>query len=441
VSASGVGLEVLLILALVLLNGVFAMSEIAIVSSRKSRLRQRAEAGDDGARRALELAESPTRFLSTVQIGITLVGVFAGAYGGASIAGKFDAYFERFPALAPYSEEIALAIVVAAIAYLSLVVGELVPKRIALNHPERIASRVAGPMHSLSYFASPVVKLLSFSTEAIIRLLGIRKSEEPAVTEADLAALLDAGTAAGVFDEEEHALVERVFWLGDQRVTTLMTPRPRIEWLDALDPPEMHRAELIRHRFSHYLVCEGDVDHVIGMVRGKDLLAELLAGRPLDLRAALRKPLFVPENVRALRLLELFRESRVHMAVVIDEYGGVEGVITLNDVLEEITGDLSARADPRVTRRDDGSWLVDASVTMEEFWESLGLEDRRGQERPEYRTLAGLVVTELGRIPRPADTFEANGLRFEVMDMDGYRVDKVLVSPVPAPAVELDEAD
>lgn len=389
---------------------------------------QRAEDGDAGARRALDLQDEPTSFLSTVQIGITLVGVFAGAYGGASIAGPLETTIAGVSALAPWSREIALGIVVVGITYLSLVVGELVPKRIALNAPERVASLVAGPMHMLSRIAAPFVKLLSASTEGLIRLLRVRPSDEPAVTEEDVAALLDVGTAAGIFQEEEHDLVERVFWLGDQRVASLMTPRRRIEWLDLRDSPEVHREEMIRNRFSNYLVCDGEIDQVVGMVRVKDLLAELLAGHPLDVRASIRKPLLVPENLLALRLLEMFRESGIHIAVVFDEYGGVEGIVTLNDVLEEIAGDLHADASARVTRRDDGSWLVDASLTMDEFWEGLGLEDRRAEARREYNTVGGLVVTELRRIPHTADAFEAYGLWFQVVDMDGHRVDKVLVS-------------
>ncbi len=428
--ASGPGFQVLLIFALILLNGVFAMSEIAVVSARKSRLKQRADLGDAHARRALDLAEDPSRFLSTVQIGITLIGVFAGAYGGASLAAHFDDWLGRYPSIEPYSEELALAIVVACITYLSLVVGELVPKRIGLNHPERIASLVAGPMQKLAIVAAPVVHLLSASTDGLLRLLRVREPEGPTVTEADLAALLDAGTAAGVFEEEEHDLVERVFWLGDQRVSALMTPRQKIEWLDVHDPPEAHREELVRNRFSHYLVCDGDVDHVLGIVRVKDLFAALLEGRPLDLHATLRKPLLVPESLRALRLLEMFRESGIHIAVVLDEYGGVEGIVTINDVLEEIAGDLATHAAPRATQRKDGSWLVDASLTMGEFWDVLGLTDRRTGERAEYHTLGGLVVTELGRIPHTSDSFEAHGLHFEVVDMDGNRVDKVLVSPI-----------
>jgi putative hemolysin len=315
------GFEILLIVVLVLVNGVFAMSEIAVVSSRRTRLQQRAEAGDAGASRALALAEHPTRFLSTVQIGITLVGVFAGAYGGASIARKLEVHFQRIASLAPYAEEISLALVVAAITFLSLVVGELVPKRIALTRPEAIASVIARPMHALSILSSPLVKLLSASTDGLLRLLRIRAPEEPPVTEAEVSAMIEAGTAAGVFEREEGDLVERVFWLADQRVDSLMTPRHRIRWLDVRDSPDAHRAELMEHRFSHYLVGDGDLDHVSGMVRVKDLLADLLAGRALEVTWALRAPLFVPESLRALRLLEQFRETGIHLAVVIDEYG------------------------------------------------------------------------------------------------------------------------
>lgn len=283
-------------------------------------------------------------------------------------------------------------------------------------------------MHAVSILATPLVKVLTVSTEFLLRLLGARKADEPPVTAAEVAALLKAGTEAGVFEEEEHDLVERVFWLGDQRVSSLMTPRHRVEWLDVRDVAEVHREELIRHRYSKYLVCDGDLDHVLGMVRVKDLLADLLEGKALNLSANMRKPLFVPESLRALRLLELFRESGISVAVVIDEYGGVDGLLTLNDVLAELKGNLTSHADPRVVQREDGSWLVDASITTDEFWDSLGLEERREAERREYTSVGGLVVTNLRRIPKSGNTFEALGLRFEVVDMDGHRVDKVLVS-------------
>lgn len=427
---SGVVLEVTLVLVLIVINGVFAMSEIAVVSSRRARLQQRAERGDVGARRALELAEHPNRFLSTVQIGITAVGIFAGAYGGATLAGELGVYLDRIPALAGWGERVALVLVVLAITYLSLVVGELVPKRIGLNHPERIASRVARPMHALSVAAAPLVRILSFSTDSLLRLLGFRKADEPPVTEAEVSALLEQGTDAGVFEEEEQELVERVFWLGDQRAGALMTPRLQVAWVDINDPPETQRAAMMRDPRTRYLVCDDEIDHVVGMVESKDLWAQVLDGGDLDLRRVLRKPLFVPEAMRALRLLEAFRESGIHMAVVLDEYAGVEGVVTLNDVLEGLAGDLVETGQPRVVQREDGSWLVDASLGMDEFRDALDLPERRGDERDEYRTLGGFVVTTLGRIPRAGEWFVADHLRYEVVDMDGHRVDKVLVARV-----------
>ncbi|HEX8273926.1 MAG TPA: hemolysin family protein [Longimicrobiaceae bacterium] len=429
----GVGTEILLVLLLLVVNGVFAMSEIAVVSSRKARLQQRAEAGDAGARRALELAENPTRFLSTVQVGITLVGILAGAFGGATIAEPLAESLRRYPAVAPYAEGVALGVVVLAITYLTLIVGELVPKRIGLNHPEGIASAVAGPMNVLSRVSSPLVSLLSVSTELVLRLLRVRRTEEPPVTEAEISMLMEQGTQAGVFEEAEQDIVERVFWLGDQRVASLMTPRRKVVWLDADAPPEANRQVMARHRFSRFLVCEGTLDRVLGMVEVKELWARRLAGEPVDdLRALLRKPLFVPESTRALRVLELFRESGTHLALVVDEYGGIEGLVTLNDVLEEIVGELAvagAQADPGVVRREDGSWLVDGAVQMDEFREALGLPERREDDREEFRTVAGFVLTHLGRVPSAGDRFDAAGLRVEVVDMDGHRVDKVLVTP------------
>lgn len=430
-SLTTMGTELLLILVLILANGIFAMSEIAVVSSRKGRLQSRAEKGDAGARRALELANYPNRFLSTIQIGITLVGIFAGAYGGATIATQLANAFEEIPAIARYSSQIALAVVIAGITYLTLILGELVPKRIALIHPERIAAAVARPMHYLSIAATPLVRLLSLSTDGVLRILGVRPSTEPPITEEEIAALIEQGTEAGVFEEEEQELVERVFWLGDLRAYSIMTPRHRTIWLDLGDPPDVSREKMVLHRHTCYPVCEGALDNVVGIVDVKDLWARDLSVEETDLRAALRQPLYIPDSMRALRLLELFRESGIRFALVVDEYGGIEGVVTLNDVLEEISGDLVLPGEPRVVQRDDGSWLIDASLSMDDLWDILGLEDRRREKRRGYHTIGGFVVTRLGHIPIAGESFDANGLRFEVVDMDGYRVDKVLVRPTP----------
>jgi putative hemolysin len=428
----GIGTEILVVLLLLLANGVFAMSEIALVSARKTRLQQRAEEGDAAARRALHLAEHPERFLATVQVGITLVATLAGAFGGAAIAEPLAARLRQYPAVAEYAQPLSLGLVVLGITYMSLIVGELVPKQIGLNHPEKIAAVMAGPMNMVSRVASPLVWLLTASTRLVLRLLRIRKPDESPVTEAEIAVLLEQGTQAGVFEEEEQELVERVFWLGDQRVVSLMTPRHRIVWLDVDASVDEHRAAMVEHRFSRYLVCQGALDHVMGIVDVKDMwAAELKGQRVEDLRPLLRQPLFIPESTRALQVLEKFRDTGIHLALVVNEYGGTEGIVTLNNVLEEIAGEMGRGDVPApnpVVRRDDGSLLVDGSVSMEEFREILDLEDRRHESR-EYRTVGGWVFTTIGHVPQPGEHFEASGYRIEVVDMDGNRIDKVLVIP------------
>jgi putative hemolysin len=441
----GIGTEILVVLLLLVANGVFAMSEIALVSARKSRLQQRAEEGDHAARRALHLAEHPERFLATVQVGITLVGTLAGAFGGAAIAEPLAAWLQQYPAVAEYARPLSLGLVVLGITYFSLIVGELVPKQIGLNHPERIAAAMAGPMDMISRVARPLVWLLTTSTRLVLRLLRIRKPNEAPVTEAEIAVLLEQGTQAGVFEEEEQDLVERVFWLGDQRVVSLMTPRHRIVWLDLDASVQEHRAAMVEHRYSRYLVCQGALDHVLGMVEVKDLWAAELQGQRVDdLRPLLRQPLFIPESTRALHVLEKFRETGIHLALVVNEYGGTEGIVTLNDVLEEISGEMGRGNTPPptpVVRRDDGSLLVDGAVSMEEFREILDLEDRRHESR-EYRTVGGWVFTTIGHVPQPGEHFDSGGYRVEVVDMDGNRIDKVLVAPLPGRRADpADEAE
>jgi len=421
--------EILIILLLVVANGVFAMSEIAVVSSRKGRLQHLADEGHRGAGRALELAEAPDRFFATVQVGITLVGILTGAFGGATIAATLAEALGRVPALARYADALALAAVVLGITYLSLIVGELVPKRIAMQHPERIAARVAGPMAALARLASPAVWVLSASTSVVLRVLRLPRPQEPPVTEAEIKVLLEQGAEAGVFEPGESEMVTRVFRLGDQRVSALMTPRHRAVWLDADAPLEEARAAMAAHRFTRYLLCEGDLDSVAGMVDVRDLWVAEVTGEPVrDLRAVARQPLVVPDSLRAMQLLERFRESGMHMALVVDEYGGVAGLATLNDVLSEVAGELAPAGPehPAVVRRDDGSFLLDGALAMDELRELLGLEERRGGAR-EYRSLSGWIFTELGRVPAEGDHFEAEGHRIEVVDMDGNRIDKVLV--------------
>jgi putative hemolysin len=436
-NAMPVSLEILLILLLTLTNGVLAMSEIAIVSSRKARLQRHASEGERGAQVAIQLAEEPTRFLSTVQIGISLVGVLAGAFGGATLADELDVLLHRIPVLAPYSGAASLVLVVLGITYLSLVVGELVPKRVALNNAEAIAAAVAIPMQTLSNLASPVVRLLSVSTEVVVRLLGVQPSSEPPVTEQEVEYMIDEGTEVGVFEQVERDIVRRVFRLGDRRVSSLMTHRTEIVWLDLADPEKEILARITTSVHTRFPVARGSLDSVLGVVQAKDLLAQVLAGQALDLKRILRPPVFVPESAPALDVLELFKQGGQPLALVIDEYGGLEGLLTVNDVLEGIVGDLPDEGDvlePEAVRRRDGSWLLDGMLPVDKFRDLFDLDRLPLEEELHFETLGGFVMAFLGRIPTTSDHFQWRQWCFEIMDMDGHRVDKVLVAPLASSA-------
>ncbi|MEH2280994.1 MAG: hemolysin family protein [Nostoc sp.] len=441
---SSITFEILIILVLIIANGVFSMSEMAIVSARKVRLQQLANQGDAKAKVALKLAESPNHFLSTVQVGISLIGILTGAFGGATIAARLAVYVRLFPLLAPYSEPVSFGIVVLIITYLSLIVGELVPKRLALNNPEKIASIVAIPMQALAALASPVVFLLSASTDLILRLLGITASTEPQVTEEEIKILIEQGTEAGTFEEAEQDMVERVFRLGDRPVSYLMTPRPDIVWLDLDDSAEENRQKMVDSAYSRYPICQGGLDNVLGVIPVTDLLARSFRGEPLDLTIGLRQPVFVPESTRGLKVLELFKQTITHMALVVDEYGVIQGLVTLNDIMSEIVGDVPStdgQDQPQAVQREDGSWLLDGMLPVEEFLELFGMEEWESEERGSYQTLGGFVITHLGRIPAAADYFEWHSMRIEVMDMDGNRVDKVLVIPKAAKSADTKKSD
>lgn len=427
--------QILVILLLMVANGLFSMSEMAIVSARRARLQELVEQGDLKARAALELANSPNRFLSTVQVGITLIGTLTGAFGGATLAQAIAPFIERIPALAESSQAIAFGIVVLLITYLSLVIGELVPKRLALNNPERIAMTVAGPMGMIARFTSPVVHLLSLSTEAVLRLLRAdAASDEPLVTEEEIKVLVRQGTEAGMFEAAEQDMVERVFRLGDERVSGLMTPRLEIVWLDLNDSVETNRRKMAESRHSRFPVCQETLDNVLGVVHVTDVLASSLNGEPLDLTVLLRQPLVIPEQTLALKVLELFKQSGSHIAIVVDEYGVIQGVVTLNDVMEVIIGDVPFADQPQeaeVIRREDGSWLLDGMLSTDEVKEILEIDELPGEDYGNYHTLGGFVISQLGHIPKSADHFEWEAFRFEVVDMDGNRIDKVLVTPKP----------
>jgi putative hemolysin len=422
-----------IVVLLILLNGLFAMSETALVSARKASLRQRADAGDSGALSALELASSPNRFLSTVQIGISLIGILSGAVGGATLAEPLaGALSSTAPGLAPYAGAISFGAVVGTITYLSLILGELVPKRLALNGAETVSSRVAGPMRFLSTLASPAVWFLGVSTDAVLRLLRVRLSDEPPVSEREVEILLEEGARAGVFEDEERDLTRRALRLDDRPVRAVMTPRPRMVWLDADDPPEERRRLIAESRHSYYPVARGDLDDLLGVASIKDAMAqEIREGRPADLMGSLRSPPLLPEGAPATEALAAFKRSGLPLALVVDERGDIEGLVTPTDVLEALVGGLAEPGEAPLIQRGDGSWLADGMLAAEELKERLELRRLPDEQEGDYETVGGMVIARLGRVPAAGDRFEWEGFSFEVIDMDGYRVDKVLVTRMP----------
>ena len=430
----GFVLEILILLFLIVLNGLFAMSEFAMVSARKSRLQPLADNGNERARTALELAEHPDRFLATVQIGITLIGTLAGAIGGATLARQLAAWLAAVPLLAPYSEAIAFILVVVTLAFLTLVIGELVPKQLALHSSERLAMLMAGPMRTLSNLASPLVRVLAGSSNLIVRMLGIRPGSEPPVTEDEIKGLIEQGTQAGVFEEAEQEMMEGVFRLGGQRVGALMTPRPDIDWIDLEEPTEVIHDQILNSHRSRFPVAQGDLDRVLGILHVKDLLVQGFSCEPMDLRKVLRNALFIPEGAEALQALEQFKQTGEHFAVVTDEFGSVAGVISHTDILEAIVGELPAKGEPgepEVLLREDGSWLMGGALSIEEMQDHLELDRLADEEEGTFQTVGGFMMARLGEVPSVGDRFEWGGFRFEVMDMDGRRVDKILVTPLP----------
>jgi len=419
-------MELVIIVLLLILNGVFSMSETAVITSRKTRLQQLADKGDKSAQAALKLAEEPNRFLSTVQIGITLIGVLTGAFGGATLAGQVAVLMIDTP-FAPYADAIGFGVIVVITTYLSLIIGELVPKRLALRSPESVARRIARPMNILSRITSPVVSVLSLSTDAILWLIGARKLDEPPVTQHEIEGMVKQGVEAGVFEETAHGMVEGVFSLSERKTSSLMTPRTDVLWLNLNDSPDLMREELIKSDHSRMPVCDGDIDHVLGIVHAKDVMEQLLRGQPLDIRAVMDFALSVPATTPATRTLELFQANGVHFALVIGEYGETAGVITLQDILEEIVGNVEINIEPEIVVRQDGSYLLDGLLPISEFAELFKIDDIPGAHKV-FETLGGFVMAQMDNIPKAGDHFTWGKLRIEVMDMDNNRVDKVMVS-------------
>jgi magnesium and cobalt exporter, CNNM family len=425
-----IGFEIIVITLLILGNGVFALAEMAVITARKSRLQDWVNRGNSRARAALELAQAPNQLLSAIQIGITLISILIGTFAGRGAADWMAEHIVALPIIGPYHQEAGLALVVIIITYFSLVVGELVPKRLALCHPEFIATGVAVPLRLFAWLAAPIVRWLNISTDLVCRLFGESQSQEPPVTDEEIKNLVQQGARAGIFQQEAENMVQAVLHLGDKTARLLMTPRTQIAWLDLESSIEQIRAKIGASGRSRFPVAAGSLDKVSGIVQAKDLLALALANKPIDLSRLMQEPLFVPRTISALEVLESFKQTNKHIALVVDEYGGIEGLLTHHDILEAIAGDIpigEKPADPKAVKRHDGSWLLDGMLSVEEFKEIFHVDALPGEKRDAYQTLGGFVFTQMGRVPAVAEFFEWRGLRFEIVDMDGKRIDKVLV--------------
>ncbi|HEY1072197.1 hemolysin family protein [Brevundimonas sp.] len=421
-------IAIAVVLLLVVLNGLFAMTELAVVSSRKSKLQSRAERGDRGARAALKLSEEPTQFLSAVQVGITLIGILAGAYGQATIAGELDRILEAsFPALAPYSQFASTALVVVLITYVSLIVGELVPKRLALIFPETIASKMAAPISTMALVMKPFVLLLTASTSGILKVMGVKDRDGSDVTQEEVESILAEGTSAGLIEPEEQVMIEEILRLGDRAVRVAMTPRHEVFWIALDDTEEVLREEIRTCPYSRIVVArESDVDNPLGVVHKKDLLDALLTDGSYDIEKLVAEPAFIPQSTSVLKALEILKGSKVHMAFVVDEYGAFEGVVTATDLLEMIAGDFNESHDEQdlsIRKREDGSWAVDGQADLDELGDVLG-EDFG--EHESFHTVAGLVLHHLSRLPQEGEILQLGRFEVEVIDMDDRRIDKLL---------------
>ena len=432
----GCTMDIALLLFLILLNGFFSMSEMAVVSSRKARLQRLTDDGSPGAQSALSLHSEPSNFLSAIQVGITSVGILSGAIGETVLADPLAARLAEFAPIAPYARGIALTLVVVGLTYFSVVIGELVPKRLALRAPEGIASLIARPMIWFAESVRPLVWLFTASSGLLLRLAGARHKEEPPVTDEEINVLMEQGAEAGVFHESEQAIVSNVLRLDEQRIGAIMTHRKDIYLIDLDEPEEETRRRIADCPYTRIVVCRDGLDHIVGLLRTADLLKAALSGAPLNVDAYLRPPLYVPEGVSTTRLLENFRKARAQCALIVDEYGELQGLVTLTDVLTSIVGDLPSSdvaEEQDVVAREDGSWLMDGSVPVERLKSVLEIEEDLPAEE-DFNTLGGFVMHMLGRIPVVTDHFEWNGLRFEVMDMDKKRVDKMLVARIASPS-------
>ena len=420
-------MEFFIILMLVILNGIFAMAEIALVSSRKARLEEKANKGNKGAKTALLLLQKPEEFLSTVQVGITLVGVIAGAYGGVAWANDVSLFFQQFDSLKEFAVEISYVIVIGLITYLSLIIGELVPKSMAYNNPEGIAIALAPVMRMLSIVATPVIRFLSFSTKIVVSIFGITPKNEPPVTEEELKILIEQGSQFGSIEKNETEMIKSIFRFGDRKAYSIMINRQDIVWIDVNDSIEDTKETVYNSNYSRLPLGDESLDKIIGIIKVKDFFRLSEKGNELNLREFAIQPLFIPENLPAIKILERFRETKIHIAIVINEYGSTEGMITLHDLIENIFGELPERHEVFETpifEREDGSLLIEGSLLIDELKEKLNIPFEHPEE---YSTLGGYMMFKLNKIPQIGDKFVSENFKFEVVDMDGKRVDKVLI--------------
>jgi len=423
-------LEILVVVLLVLLNGFLAMSELAIVSSRRPRLERLAGEGRSGARFALALADDPGRFLATVQVGLTSIGILNGAFSGLTLGDRLDDWLDLYPAVAPYSKPLAVALVVMSVTYVSLVIGELAPKQIALKDPEQIAIHVARPLALFTHITAPVVWVLNVSTVSLLGLLGLRPGFERHVTDEDILGVIVEGEKSGLIHAAEREMVEDVLDLTSRAVNAIMTPKPDVVWIDLDAPPETIVQTVRACPFAQLLVCRRTMDNVIGVVRKQDLLNQALDRVPIDVSKALQAPLLIPESVSILRALDLFRRTPVNAAVIVDEYGSVQGLVTRTDLLEAVAGPLpevDRRPEQKVIRREDGALLIDGATPVSEVAPLLGLSELPEKDAV---TVAGLVLAQADHLPKMGEQFSCNGWRFEVAELDGARISKVLARPL-----------
>lgn len=425
--------EITLIILLIAFNALFAMAEFAIISSKSTRLKKLIEEGNSGAEAALKLSEDSTKFLSTIQIGITLIGILTGAIGGLAASGPLARYLTQFPQIAPYSSGIAVLISVAIITYFMLIFGELIPKKIALNNTEKIAAGIARPMQFFALIATPFTFIISASTDIILRIFGLDREKNKAITEEEIIDLIEEGTDNGAIEKSEQEMVENIFDLDDLRLGSLMIPRPDIIAINIDDSKEEIRKVITENPRSIFPVYRGNLDNLLGIIQVKDLWTHSCDLTLDSISGILKKPIFVPSSLTASELLEEFKRNKGHFALVSDEYGGIAGLVTLHDILEAIVGDIHCDDEPedvQAVQREDGSWLIDGNMLIGDFKEHFGIDGMPQENQGQYHTIAGFIMMQLQKIPKEGDSFNWNGYRFEVTNMDVHRIDKVLVAVV-----------